>query len=61
LWSKYDHERPDYDVYVKRMEDREKADLEAQKQMTKELEAMDKFKTKEDIKTKKNIEWKDPR
>jgi hypothetical protein len=43
------------------MKDREKADLEAQKQMTKELEAMDKFKTKEDIKTKKNIEWKDPR
>jgi len=61
LWSKYDHERPDYETYVKRMKDREKADLEAQKQMTKELEAMDKFKTKEDIKTKKNIEWKDPR
>jgi len=57
LWSKYDHERPDYDTYVKRMEDRKKADLEAQKQMTKELDAMD----KEQAKDKKKIEWKDPR
>ena len=24
LWSKYDHERPDYDIYVKRMKNREK-------------------------------------
>ena len=24
LWSKYDHERPDYDIYVKRMKEREK-------------------------------------
>ena len=24
LWSKYDHERPDYDIYVKRMKAREK-------------------------------------
>ena len=22
LWTKYDHERPDYKVYVKRMDDR---------------------------------------
>ena len=61
LWSKYDHERPDYDVYVKRMEDREKADLEAQKQMTKELDAMDKATKKEQAKDKKKIEWKDPK
>ena len=61
LWSKYDHERPDYDTYVKRMEDRKKADLEAQKQMTKELEAMDKATKKEQAKDKKKIEWKDPR
>jgi len=27
LWSKYDHERPDYKVYVKRMEERKKAEL----------------------------------
>ena len=42
LWSKYDHERPDYKVYVKRMKDREKADLKAQKEMTKELDKLDK-------------------
>ena len=24
LWSKYDHERPDYDIYIKRMKNREK-------------------------------------
>ena len=24
LWSKYDHERPDYKTYVKRMKKREK-------------------------------------
>ena len=61
LWGKYDHERPDYTTYVKRMKDREKADIEAQKQMTKELEAMDKAKAKEESKNKKQIEWKDPR
>ena len=61
LWSKYDHERPDYETYVKRMKDREKADLEAQKQMTKELDAMDKATKNEQIKDKKKIEWKDPR
>ena len=64
LWGKYDHERPDYTTYVKRMKDREKADLEAQKQMTKELEAMDKAKSIEEKKlenAKKMKEWKHPR
>ena len=28
LWSKYDHERPDYKTYVKRMKKREKIDKE---------------------------------
>jgi hypothetical protein len=42
LWSKYDHERPDYTTYVKRMKDREKADKKAQKEMTKELDKLDK-------------------
>ena len=42
LWGKYDHERPDYTTYVKRMKDREKADLKAQKEMTKELDKLDK-------------------
>jgi hypothetical protein len=29
--------------------------------MTKEFEEQDKIKVKEETKTKKNIEWKDPR
>jgi len=41
LWSRYGHERPDYKTYVKRIKDREKADKKAQKEMTKELEKMD--------------------
>jgi hypothetical protein len=64
LWSKYDHERPDYETYVKRMKDREKADLEAQKQMTKELEEIDRLQSIEDKKlenAKKIKEWKHPR
>ena len=61
LWSKYDHERPDYDTYVKRMEDRKKADEEIQAQITAELEAMDKAKAIEEVKSKKNIEWKHPK
>ena len=31
LWSKYDHERPDYDIYVKRMKEREKKEKELAK------------------------------
>ena len=46
LWSRYGHERPDYKTYVKRIKDREKADKKAQKEMTKELEKMDKDKIK---------------
>ena len=64
LWSKYDHERPDYTTYVKRMKDREKADIAEQKRITKEMEAMDKAKSKEQKKlenAKKMKEWKHPR
>ena len=61
LWSKYDHERPDYNTYVKRMEDRKKADEAEQKKITAELEAIDKAKALEEVKTKKKKEWKDPR
>ena len=61
LWGKYDHERPDYNTYVKRMEDRKKADEAEQKKITKEMEALDKAKTLEEVKNKKKIEWKDPR
>ena len=73
LWSKYDNERPDYDIYVKRMKAREKKEKKLAKEaaliekkkikeeakMTKELDAIDKAIEKED--SKKKIEWKDPR
>jgi hypothetical protein len=64
LWGKYDHERPDYNTYVKRMEDRRKADEAEQKRITEEMAAMDAAKAKEDEK-KANAEkmknWKHPR
>ena len=50
LWSKYDHERPDYKVYVKRMTAREKEEkrlekirLKKETKMTKEFNKMDKL------------------
>jgi hypothetical protein len=64
LWGKYDHERPDYKTYVKRMDDRRKADIAEQKRITKEMEAMDKAKAIEDKKlenAKKMKDWKHPR
>jgi|TARA_B100000900_G_scaffold79248_1_gene63711 hypothetical protein len=64
LWSKYDHERPDYKTYVKRMDDRKKADEAEQKRITKEMEAMDEAKAIADKKVenaKKMKEWKHPR
>jgi len=64
LWNKYDHERPDYKTYVKRMDDRKKADEAEQKRITKEMEAMDKAKAIADKKlenAKKMKEWKHPR
>jgi len=49
LWAKYGHERPDYNTYMKRVKDREKADKKAEKlrlkeeaKMTKEFEKIDK-------------------
>ncbi len=36
LWSKYDHERPDYDIYVKRMKEREKKEEEIAKKIALE-------------------------
>ena len=38
LWSKYDHERPDYDVYIKRMKKREVIDLKINKEESNKLE-----------------------
>ena len=72
LWTKYDHERPDYDVYVERMKKREKKNEEIEEEMTKEFERLEAERIKEEtkkraeeikkeIEKKKNIEWKDSR
>ena len=64
LWSKYDHERPDYDLYVKRMKARkdkeekiakeaalvEKKRIEEEAKMTKEFEKADREAAKDKIK-----------
>jgi hypothetical protein len=69
LWAKYDHERPDYDIYVKRMKEREKKEkkiakekalaekkrIEEEAKMTKEFEKADKEAAKEDLKNFKNV------
>ena len=52
LWSKYDHERPDYDIYVKRMKVREKI----QKQIEKEQALEEKRLAKEQAKMTKEFE-----
>jgi hypothetical protein len=61
LWSKYDHERPDYKVYVKRMEERKKAELAEQIEMTKEFEILEKERAEEEAEAfslkMKNMEW----
>ena len=57
LWKKYDHERPDYKVYVKRMDDRKKADEAEQVAITKEFERLE----AEESKKFKKMEWVDPR
>ena len=61
LWSKYDHERPDYKTYIKRMDDRKEADKLEQIEMTKEFERIEKENAEEEAKAfslkMKNIEW----
>ena len=52
LWSKYDHERPDYDIYVKRMKEREKKE----KELTKKKALEEKRKAKEQAKMTKKFE-----
>ena len=64
LWSKYDHERPDYDTYVKRMEDRKKKDEAEELAMQKEFEKIEQEKIaaeeeKERIEKLKN--WSSPK
>ena len=69
LWAKYDHERPDYKTYVKRMDDRQKKEekiakeialaekkrIEEEIKMTEELEKVDKELKKEELKNLKNV------
>ena len=62
LWSKYDHERPDYKTYVKRMDDRKKKEKEIEKvavlaekkRIEKEVKMTEKLK-KEKLKNLKNV------
>ena len=61
LWNKYDHERPDYKVYVKRMKEREKAELAEQIAMTKEFEKIEAERIKEEAIQMKKMEWVDPK
>ena len=69
LWAKYDHERPDYDIYVKRMKERERKEEEIAKEaalaekkrieeeikMTEEFEKADKEAAEEKLKNHKNV------
>jgi len=76
LWSKYDHERPDYDIYVKRMKEREKKEkaiakkialeekkrLKEQAKMTAEFDEFDKQVEKKIEEKKKNpVNWESPK
>ena len=75
LWAKYDHERPDYDIYIKRMKERDKKEkaiakknaLEEKKaakeqaKMTKEFDEFDKQVEKKIEEKKKKIEWSNPK
>jgi len=38
IWNKYDHERPDYETYVKRIKKREKIDKKLNKEEAETLE-----------------------
>ena len=53
LWNKYDKLRPDYEQYVTNLKIIEKKNLEDQKQITKEMEKMDK--------ENKKIKWNNPK
>lgn len=69
LWAKYDHERPDYDIYVKRMKERKEKEeklakkaalakekrTEEEAKMTEEFEKADKEAAIEDLKNFKNV------
>jgi|TARA_B110000858_G_scaffold149389_1_gene169901 hypothetical protein len=41
LWNKYNHERPDFKTYVKRMKKREKINAKIQKEITQDMNKID--------------------
>jgi len=59
LWAKYDNERPDYDIYVKRMKAREKKE----KKLKQEAALREKKRLESEIKIKKlkPIDWESPK
>jgi len=61
LWSKYEHERPDYDMYVKRMKKREKKNKEIEAQIQKEFKEAEAAAMKQKLleEAKKNKKIKD--
>ena len=61
LWSKYEHERPDYDIYVKRMKKREKKNKEIEAQIQKEFKEAEAAAMKQKLleEAKKNKKIKD--
>jgi len=76
LWSKYDNERPDYDIYVKRMKAREKKEkkiardaalaekkrIKEETRTTKEFDKVDKdMKEKVILPKKKPVKWESPK
>ena len=52
LWAKYDHERPDYDIYIKRMKERDKKE----KAIAKKKALEEKKAAKEEAKITKEFE-----
>ena len=61
LWTKYEHERPDYDVYVKRMKKREKKNKEIEEKIQEEFEEAEAAAIKQKLleEAKKNKKLKD--
>ena len=59
LWSKYDNERPDYDIYIKRMKAREKKE----KKLKKEAALKEKKRLESEIKIEKlkPVDWESPK
>ena len=59
LWSKYEHERPDYSVYVKRMTAREKEEKRVEKLKLKEEKRLEKIRLKKETNMTKELDKMD--